>query len=382
MAALSGATLSGATPGGSGRSFGLDLLRFLAVGFVLVAHCAAVYGHLLGRQPPALVGMAAFFGVELFFVLSGFLIGRLLLDIVETAPTGRSWWTFMLRRWMRTLPPYYAWLALLPLLLPSPGAARLLQFASMTQNVAWPMPADGFFSVSWSLAIEEWFYLAFSAALIGAVALARARWPVWPVIAAFMIVPAMARMVVGAPADYVPAVYQVVLFRLDAIAWGVALAKLHRDGSTIFAHPRLALALGVPLVVLVWLESGTNLLPISRAQFIATHLLATSLGLSLCLIGAVALRHASGTAARVIGFGASISYGVYLTHLTILEAVLFYASAHAHGALFVVAMSLPLMLAVPWASFRFFEAPLLVRRPAQFAAARPHVALRPAVEGR
>lgn len=347
------------------RSFGLDLLRFLAVSGVLVSHCAGVFGRLLGWTAPNILIMSAFFGVELFFVLSGFLIGGLLLDIVQTAPTGRSFLIFMVRRWMRTLPLYYLWLALIPALLPSP--ASMWPFATMTQNLAWPMPPSGFFSVSWSLTIEEWFYLLFSAALIGAVALTRARWPVWPVIAAFIVIPAVARLLRGAPPDYSASVYQVVLFRLDAIAWGVALAKLHRQRSALFAHPRWTLAVGLLLVTLLWVEAGTNFLPISRGTYIATHLFVTSLGLSLCLAGVVAMPGAPAWIGLPVAFGARVSYGIYLMHLTILEVVLFYANVHGHGPGFVIVVSVMLILAVPWLSFRFFEAPLLARRPAQFA---------------
>ena len=347
------------------RSFGLDLLRFLAVSFVLVAHCAVVFGRVLSFTPPNLLVMAAFFGVELFFVLSGFLIGRLLLDIVETAPTARSFLIFMVRRWLRTLPLYYLWLLVLPLLLPT--TASLWPFATMTQNLAWPMPPEGFFGVSWSLAIEEWFYLLFSAALIGAVALARSRWPVWPVILAFMVLPALARLARGAPPDFSTAVYQVVLYRLDAIAWGVALAKLHRQGSALFARPARALALGVPLVALVWIEAGTNFLPITRPFYIATHLFATSLGLSLCLVGAVALVRRPGRLAWPIVAGARVSYGIYLTHLSLLEAALYYGTLHGAGAVAIIAGALLPILVLPWLSFRWFEAPLLAQRPAQFA---------------
>jgi peptidoglycan/LPS O-acetylase OafA/YrhL len=349
------------------RNAGLDLLRFLAVSGVVVAHCAVVFGRLLGWTPPNLLVMAAFFGVELFFVLSGFLIGGLLLDIVAVAATPRAFAVFMTRRWLRTLPLYYLWLAVLPLLLPT--TTRIAPFATLTQNLAWPMPPGGFFSVSWSLAIEEWFYLLFGACLLGAVFLARARWPVWPVIAAFLVVPAVARLLRGAPADYSTAVYQVVLYRLDAIAWGVALAKLHRQGSALFARPVLALGLGLPLVGLVWAETGTNFLPIGRPAFIATHLFATSLGLSLCLAGAVALERAPWRLFAPVRFGARISYGVYLTHLTIIEVVLARGAGHGWPPVMIMAATLPLMLLLPWASYRWFEAPILARRPAQFAAA-------------
>jgi peptidoglycan/LPS O-acetylase OafA/YrhL len=350
------------------RSFGLDLLRFLAIGGVLVTHCGVVFAALYRAELPKPAVMPAFFGVELFFVLSGFLIGGLLLDIIETAPSPRAWAVFMVRRWLRTLPAYYVWLALLPLLLPvAAGSRHLLTFATMTQNLAWPMPIDGFFGVSWSLAIEEWFYLLFSAALIGAVGLLHSRSAAWPVIVAFMLVPAFARLMVGMPADYVGRVYHVVVFRLDAIAWGVAMAKLHRERRRMFEHPMLCVGLGLAIVALVWtLQFASAGSALGHALFLRVHLPLTSVGLCLCLAAALRLRPLRGRVGRLISFGARISYGIYLTHLTIIEVVVNDAVAHNRGPAFAIATILVLMLLIPWLLFRFFESPILALRPPQF----------------
>src|SRR5579862_8966234 len=73
------------------RNFGLDLARFTAVSLVLVTHCSVMFLSLTGSTPPIVVQMCSFLGVELFFVLSGFLIGRLLFRIVEADPTPHGW---------------------------------------------------------------------------------------------------------------------------------------------------------------------------------------------------------------------------------------------------------------------------------------------------
>lgn len=360
------------SPSSGGRNFGLDLLRFLAIAGVLVVHCGSEFGRLLGFTLPGGVVAAAFFGVELFFVLSGFLIGGILLDIAADRAGTRGFAVFMLRRWMRTLPLYFACLAAFALWQP-PAPHTLALYASLTQNLAWPMPADGFFAVSWSLTIEEWFYLLFSAALIGAVALAGARWPIWPVILGFIAAPAAARHLAGMPADYFDTIYHIALLRLDAIAWGVALAKLRRQQWALFRHPVLALGFGLPLVALVWTAANTHLLAVGRELYLSAFLPVTSLGLGLCLVAACGLRRVPPVLGRPVVFGARISYGVYLTHVTILQITETYAAGHGHGGWFVVAWSLPLILLLPWASYRWFEAPILARRPPQFAAAAASV---------
>ena len=87
---------------GQRRFFGLDLIRAIAISSVVYVHSAGILvltGH--DFLPSWLDG------VELFFVLSGFLIGGLLIDISDRQPSLRAWLIFMIRRWMRTLPAYF-----------------------------------------------------------------------------------------------------------------------------------------------------------------------------------------------------------------------------------------------------------------------------------
>lgn len=136
------------------RTLGLDIPRALAI--IVVVFCHYVYQfEFLG-----------FYGVELFFALSGFLIGGILFDLLRTENS----WTFgrMLnfwqRRWWRTLPNYFlfigVWLGMMALLgKPIPAPRELINFLFFLQNFT--DPEIGFYGVSWSLCIEEWFYITF-----------------------------------------------------------------------------------------------------------------------------------------------------------------------------------------------------------------------------
>ena len=147
------------------RLFGLDLVRAIAILLVLQVHIGFYGLRFYGLTLPPLMGLLGDLGVELFFVLSGFLIGALLLEISERSPTLQGWLRFMLRRWMRTVPLYVLWTLSL-LILYSHRPFPLLAYLTFTQNFAWPMPQNSPFPVSWSLTVEEWFYLLFSATLI------------------------------------------------------------------------------------------------------------------------------------------------------------------------------------------------------------------------
>ena len=87
---------------GSPRSFGLDAVRAVAIALVLSFHFGAVCGGWLGWQPPLMLLMAGVNGVQLFFVLSGLLIGTIMLGNAEQGFSRRAWCRFMLRRWLRT----------------------------------------------------------------------------------------------------------------------------------------------------------------------------------------------------------------------------------------------------------------------------------------
>src|SRR5690348_1983098 len=130
---------------GNARVPGLDLLRASAILAVLLFHLASREATSRDWPPPPLAVTLGYLGVELFFILSGFLIGRILIRVAEGKPGYRDWLTFLCRRWMRTLPLYFLWLAIL--LVTFPPAERVIRYAllysTFTQSLAWPFPPDG-----------------------------------------------------------------------------------------------------------------------------------------------------------------------------------------------------------------------------------------------
>ena len=139
----------------SKRNIGLDGLRAAAI-------LAVVLSHEL-RLSVAGVDLLSMFGsgVELFFVLSGFLIGRIYFRSSDGGSF--SFWNFWRSRWWRTLPPYFAAILVylaVRLAYPFPPlrwyyALFLQNYLGITQN---PIGLSGF-GPSWSLCVEEHFYL-------------------------------------------------------------------------------------------------------------------------------------------------------------------------------------------------------------------------------
>ncbi len=141
------------------RNPALDLVRAVAIVWVMVFH-AHVMGY--GSAFPSFTKWG-WVGVELFFVLSGFLIGHQVFKACESAQ-GFSFADFYLRRAFRILP---AFLVILVLYFNFPGLREakdiqpLWQFLTFTENFLIDYSSDKTFTHVWSLCVEEHFYLVF-----------------------------------------------------------------------------------------------------------------------------------------------------------------------------------------------------------------------------
>ena len=93
--------------GSANRVFGLDVMRALAIVWVVLVHS----NYMLWEHWPGFPGLPFVDGVGLFFVLSGYLVGGILLRYATTgSPSTWRLLDFWQRRWMRTLPNYYLFL--------------------------------------------------------------------------------------------------------------------------------------------------------------------------------------------------------------------------------------------------------------------------------
>jgi peptidoglycan/LPS O-acetylase OafA/YrhL len=216
------------------RVFGLDVMRALAIIFVVMGHGGAM----LGKADIGFPWIKLIDGVEMFFVLSGFLIGGILIKTFGDNAFGPvSILGFWIRRWFRTLPAYYLVL-FLNILAVYAGITTgdpeqfSWKFFFFLQNFSGPF--YDFFWESWSLSVEEWFYLLFPVSLALAFpflkTLGMSKKAVFlTVIGVFLLVPFMLRLFITPEMEVDKfwlgvKIHKVVVFRLDSIAFGLLAA--------------------------------------------------------------------------------------------------------------------------------------------------------------
>lgn len=315
------------------RIFGLDLLRAAAILSVVCAHGFVVlYPHF----GPALgvLGHGGFYGVELFFVLSGFLIGQLLIRQGEQLRDPRQIGRFYVRRWFRTLPLFFLFVVVnvwceRQFRQHAVSAPEALSHAFFLRNFATLRLT--FFPESWSLAVEEWFYLLFPVALWLMLRARRAFAGAFVVsAAAFLIVSTGLRMVHANDlvATWSESQRMIVIYRFDALMIGMLAAWLSLRATAMWKSWRGVAAVAGAVLLLamyatLWKIENHQLAFGDDTYFARTFRFTfVSVGFALLLPWASTwtLRNET-SASHVIRRIALWSYALYLVHLPWFEFV-------------------------------------------------------------
>lgn len=307
------------------RIFGLDVMRAIAILLVVFGHGGLVSGNLFESFPV----IPLLDGVELFFVLSGLLIGTILIQQLnnEDGFTYKDLFVFWKRRWFRTLPNYYL-ILLIQVFLVTYGViggdseAINWKFLFFLQN--FNEGFVGFFWESWSLAIEEWFYILFPVIAWLTIRLIGIRKGLLISIGFMLIFPLLYRYSISDEnVDFFwwdVNFRKVVITRLDAIMFGVLAAYIKYYYFEFWKKcGTISFILGVAIISLIlFFPQDPNSLFAKTLYFTFV-----SLGAMLLLPKLDALKTVSiSWLSRSVTYISKISYAMYLVNLGLVAQVI------------------------------------------------------------
>ena len=321
-------------PDAATRTWGLDLIRCIAVLDIVKIHMWQIF--YCQRFNMNIPNVWPIKGVQLFFVLSGFLIGGIIIRQTEN----RGWQPvnmlrFMCRRWFRTLPNYYAVLlvniALQYLLNGTEGLKYFsFHFFFFTYNLASPMIP--FFMEAWSIAVEEWFYLLYA---LSAGALYSILSPQRQV-KAISISIALVMIIIPTSLRFTPYYHSIhelensVVFSIDGIGYGVVAAWFYYYYSDRWHRMRwLMFALGALLLYLRPIPEGY------WQRIFLLSLLSTGYVLFLPVFNSI--KKAPPIIGYVVQVISQLSYSMYLLNLSVVATITVSVfSEHSHESIILI----------------------------------------------
>lgn len=297
----------------------------------------------------------AWMGVDLFFVLSGYLITKNLLALRETARPRSALAVFYFRRLLRIVPPYYLALAAIFALMPVSlrEAPWYIAFASNIRDCLYPV-LTGPLLPMWSIAVEEQFYLIWPFIVL---LVPRRALPAVFVVA-IALAPAVRLLLTPVSAD---AVYRLVICRSDLLALGALFAWIDlRDPAWARRHARgigLTAVAGIVVFALFAtidprfdLEANE---PLYNTLGYSLEALVFTCALILARIADRGLVHRT-LCWRPLAYLGRISYTAYLVHVLVLKLLL---RLPVPGVLRVT-LALAITVTVAAASWHVMEQPL------------------------
>lgn len=354
------------------RIFGLDVMRATAILLVVFSH---LY-YLVDFYNPLLIslsGIAGYAGVELFFVLSGFLIGSILLkSFIANDFTLSSIFVFLKRRWMRTLPNYYF------ILLVNIAIGIVLDYEMkevwryflFIQNFS--SYSITFFVESWSLSVEEWTYLLIPFLLFVLGMKSRnSKWSFLVIVSGLIVFFHLLRYLfflsnpIADLNTWNNEVKSVVIYRIDTILFGFLIAWIHYYYNDWLKKSRFyLLILAAHLFFFQFIAMNVMGFEITRTPFyfMVFYFTLSTITFALFLPTFIYWKSAKGVLPQIITYISKWSYSMYLIHYSILTVFYkyfrdnYFSNSSIYFSIFIYSA---LLFFGSCFLYRFFEKPIM-----------------------
>ena len=317
------------------RFFGLDFLRALSISLLLFSHSSWIYNSsgILGKMQDA----SGFLGVELFIVLSGFLIGGILYkQFLHENYTLKDAGLFVTRRLMRVLPSYYFVILIITIIyfLFGFSVSEVWKYPLMIQNFSSPIPA--FFPESWSLPVKEMGYIfVVILLLVVSKTFIKASKQVLflTVVIGLIAFTFLLKLYYDIHSANLQlriwsfSVRSVVIYRIDSVFIGVLFGYFyHNYKEFIMSKRKQFLAVGILLFLVLFLCIVVFKLRLTNASWFWNILCLPLVSTAICLFIPFLLNWKSPPKAigNGITFICNIAYSIYLLHYSVVLFLLKY----------------------------------------------------------
>ena len=357
------------------RVFGLDVMRAAAIVMVLCSHILWIYDPKDGLIKH-FFSLFGFLGVEFFFVLSGFLIGKIIYKtVVEEEFTLRSALHFLRRRWFRTLPNYFLVLLINIAIALSLGRniSKIELYFVFLQNGLSQMPS--FFPESWSLSVEEWAYIILPLTLLLFSAFYKPKNKskfFLIVIILLMVLSVFCKLYYHYKTktttldDWNLSLKAVVIYRLDAVFMGVLCAWISINCQKYWSKFKSeSFWVGVSIMIFMYFGMGfLRLLP-ETYPIIWNVIYLPMVSLSIaCLMPFLSQWETTTSKLQhPIEFISKISYSIYLLHYSVIMQIIMLFVDNKKDSLMqlhlITAFYLTITILFSAVLYRFYEKPMM-----------------------
>lgn len=354
-------------------------MRAIAISMVVIAHAMFIFKGYTHSFFDVL-NIFGFLGVEIFFVLSGFLIGGILFRIFKSNHVSfKDLKHFWIRRWFRTLPLYFLFLMLniiIALVLGAELPSYLWKYVLFLQNFSGVHIA--FFPESWSLSVEEYAYLLAPIVLFGFFKIPlkirnMAHGKLFLIASMFLVILFFLWKViyhVNAPDFQSLEIWNsnlkaIVIYRLDAIFYGfIVLYYFKSQPSFIEKNKNRLFLLGIFILFVIIIVLPTMGLTIEHYPWYwnICYLPLNSIAIAITLPYFYYLKNSSQTIQKIILNISLYSYSMYLVHysflLFVLDNVIHFEALNILSRIIWVLIYLWLVYVTSKVIYIFFEKPL------------------------
>jgi peptidoglycan/LPS O-acetylase OafA/YrhL len=371
------------TPNYNHRIFGLDIMRATAILFVVISHTLWLEPEASGFIPDVL-RLAGVMGVEIFFVLSGFLIGRIMYRFFSREDFSfKAVSHFWIRRWFRTIPNYLLVLLInigIAILIGVHLPDNLWSYFFFLQNLASEMPL--FFVESWSLPIEEFAYIIGPTLLyfFFIIKLKGKKSRLFLLMTVLIILLFLLNKVVFNAVNvsedmnyWNVNLKAVVIYRVDAIYYGVLAAFFSEQKPKLWNKWRhVFFSLGIFTFVLLNVIISKKQIYIEQYPFFwnVCYLPINSVAIALTLPLLSKIKTAPKLFLKPITYISLISYSMYLLHYSvILQLMKYYIPVEGWSGfdlLVYIMVYLSITILSSYALYSIFEKPMMDLRESSF----------------